>query len=423
MQNLTQTSLRSLIKKTGRHSDGGGLYFRVIGGGKSYWTYRYRVGGKERETSIGPYPEITLDEARNRHAALRKQVRTDKIDPLAQKRAAKAAIATPSVKPTFGQCADAHVAAHEASWRSPKSAEAWRMTLTAYCAAIRATPVDQVDTEAVLSVLTPLWTRAPETASRLRARIEAVLASAQVDGHIHPDRTNPARWKGWLDRKLPNPKKIGKIDPITGVRSTERGHHAAMPYDQVPAFMARLRVTPGTAAKALAFLILTAARSDEVLGMPWSEVDLDAATWTVPKERMKKGKRAHRVPLSAPAMAILRSQMAERGKNPHVFPSHLPRQALSNTSVALVMRRLGARPSTVHGFRSSFRDWAGDETHFQREVAEAALSHLVGDKAEQAYRRGDALDKRRELMDAWAAFVTPTAKAAKVVPMRRRERV
>jgi hypothetical protein len=250
MGKLTKDDLVKLIDRRGRHGDGGGLYFRAIGERKAYWVYRYRAARKEREMSIGPYPEVSLVDARAKHAALRKIVVSDKGDPLAHKRAAKASAtsaANAAAKPTFGECADAHVAAHEASWRSPKSAQAWSMTLTTYCAAIRATPVDKVDTEAVLSVLTPLWTRAPETASRLRARIEAVLASAQVDGHIHPDRTNPARWKGWLDRKLPNPKKIGKIDPTTGVRSTERGHHAAMPYDQVPAFMARLHETPGTA--------------------------------------------------------------------------------------------------------------------------------------------------------------------------------
>ena len=403
MQNLTQASLRSLIKKTGRHSDGGGLYFRVIGGGKSYWTYRYRVGGKERETSIGPFPEITLDEARDKHAALRKQVRTDKIDPLAQKRAAKANVVS-APKPTFGECADRHIAAHEASWRSPKSAEQWRMTLTAYCAPIRSTPVDKVDTEAVLSVLKPLWMRAPETASRLRGRIEAVLASAQVDGHIHQDRTNPARWRGWLDRKLPNPKKIG-----------ERGHYAALPYADLPAFMTRLGSTPGTVAKALAFIILTAARSGEALGMTWDEVDLATATWTIPASRMKAGK-AHVVPLSDQAISILRGQYETRGKNPHVFPSHLPRQALSSASLSLVMQRLGAN-ATTHGMRASFRMWAADQG-IAFEVAEQCLAHTVGNQVVAAYQRSSMLERRRPVMEAWASYVMPKPDA-KVVNIKR----
>jgi hypothetical protein len=215
MGKLTKDAIDKLIDRPGRHGDGDGLYFRAIGERRAYFVYRYRAAGKEREVSIGPYPEVSLADARAKHAALRKIVVSDKRDPLADKRAAKASAsaASAATKPTFGECADHHIAAHAASWRNPKNEQQWRMTLTTYCAPIRSTPVDKVDTEAVLSVLKPLWMRAPETASRLRGRIEAVLASAQVDGHIHQDRTNPARWRGWLDRKLPNPKKVG-----------ERGH-------------------------------------------------------------------------------------------------------------------------------------------------------------------------------------------------------
>ena len=368
---------------------------------------RYRAARKEREISIGPFPELSLAEARIKHAAFRKIVVVDKRDPLADKRAAKASAsnASAAAKPTFGECADHHVAAHAASWRNPKNEQQWRMTLTTYCAPIRSTPVDKVDTEAVLSVLKPLWMRAPETASRLRGRIEAVLASAQVDGHIHQDRTNPARWRGWLDRKLPNPKKIG-----------ERGHYTALPYADLPDFMARLGREPGTVAKALAFIVLTAARSGEALGMTWDEVDLATATWTVPKERMKAGK-AHVVPLSDQALAILRGQYATRGKNPHVFPSHLPRQALWSASLALVMRRLGTN-ATTHGMRASFRMWAADQG-IAFEVAEQCLAHTVGSAVVQAYQRSSMLERRRPVMDAWASFVMPKPDA-KVVPIKAR---
>jgi integrase len=426
MTKITNLNLPALIKTPGRYRVGDGMFLKVLDEHRAYFVYRYRVDGREHEASLGSARKITLAEANNRHLAMLKSVRVDKRDPLADKRAAKARItASAAAKPTFGERADAYVATHEASWRSPKSAEAWRMTLTDRARAIRDTPVDKIDTAAVMRVLEPIWAKTPETASRLRGRIEAVIASAQALGHIDPDRANPARWKGHLDKLLPKPKKLGKIDPTTGVRATKRGNYAAMPYKDAPAFMATLSTMPGTAAKALAFVILTAVRTGEALGAQWSEIDLDDATWTIPANRMK-AEQKHRVPLSDQALAILRGQMAARGKNPHVFPSHLPKRPLSQPAMLEVLRRMKV-DVTVHGFRSSFRDWAGDETHFQREVAEAALAHAIGDASEQAYRRGDALDKRRELMDAWASFVMPKPDAkvtkpnAKVVKLQRVE--
>jgi integrase len=282
----------------------------------------------------------------------------------------------------------------------------------------------------VLKVLTPIWTETPETASRLRGRIEAVLAAAQVDGWIEENRANPARWKGWLSKKLPNPKKMGR-----------RGHHAAMPYADAPQFMARLKGLPGTAAKALTFTILTAARSGETFGMEWKEIDLEppsngsaatwpGPTWTVPVSRMKMGKE-HRVPLSPAAVDILKGQLSKRGKkqtfvfeSPIAASSKIHRkgahQPLSNMAFAMLLRRMKLGHFTAHGFRSAFRDWAGDETHFQREVIEAALAHLVGDAAERAYRRGDAFNKRRELMNAWADYCFPVE--AKVVSFNAAKR-
>jgi integrase len=424
MGKLTEGALKRLIKKPGRHLDGQGLFYRVLGEGKSYFVYRYRVAGKEREMSLGPHPETTLDQARAKHAEMRAKVKSAHIDPLAEKRANRAAAAKPSVTPTFGKIADDYYATHKASWKNDKHRYQWRMTLTTFCAPIRERPVDQIDTEMVLTVLRPLWSRVPETASRSRNRIEIVLDAARALGHIDPNRANPARWRGHLDKLLPNPRKTGK----------PRRNHPAMPYAEVPAFLAKLKRTPGSATKALAFTILTASRSGEVFGAKWDELDLEGSngagpTWVVPAERMKMGQE-HRVPLSDAALDILRGQLKARGKNPYVFPSaigqgrgvhrdgsHYP---LSNMAFAMLMRRMKAGDFTPHGFRSAFRDWAGDETHFPREVAEAALAHKVGDKAEQAYRRGDALKKRRDLMEAWARHCFPTS--AKVVSMAGRKR-
>jgi integrase len=408
MGKLTNAALKPLIDKPGRHGDGGGLFFRTLGQGRAYWVFRYRVGGKEREFSIGPYPEIDLARARVEHAKLRKRVVADKIDPLAEKRALKEAQAIAKRgKPTFGEIADGYVEAKGGQWRNAKHRGQWISTLSDQYlrGGFRDMPVDEIDTKAVLAVLEPLWRKTPETASRLRGRIEAVLDAARVLGHIDENRSNPARWKGHLQKLLSNPKKT----------NGGRSHHAAMPYLDLPAFMAKLAESPDTAAQALVFTILTAARRGEALGMKWDEIDLNNAVWTVPGSRMKAGK-PHRVPLSAPAVAMLKRQFAERGRNPFVFPGERPLKPLSPHMPAIVMGRLGAGSVTIHGFRSAFRDWAGDETNFPREVVEAALAHAVGDETEQAYRRGDALQKRRELMEAWAAFLAGGAEA-NVVPI------
>ena len=278
------------------------------------------------------------------------------------------------------------------------------MTLTTYCAPIRKTAVDAIDTEAVLSILKPLWERAPETASRLRGRIETVLDAAKARGLIGPHVANPARWRGHLDKLLP---KLGKLT---------RGHHAAMPYADVPAFLAALRERPAVAARALEFAVLTAARSGEVMDARWAEFDLDAAVWTVPAERTKAG-REHRVPLAERALAILREMEAGR-TDEYVFPGQRPKRPLSVMALEMVLRRMGLDAVTVHGFRSAFRDWAGNETKFPRELAEHALAHVIGDKAEQAYRRSDALARRRELMDGRARYCEGEA-GANVVAFRR----
>ena len=399
-QNLTVLGLKLLLKKPGRHADGGGLYFRTVGQGKAYFVFRYRLNGVERETSLGPYPELGLEEARVKHAEMRKLVKVDKIDPLAKRRAAKT---TPSGKPTFGAMADQHVETHEGSWRNPKHRRQWRMTLTEYCGPIRSKPVDEITTDDVLAVLRPIWNKIPESASRLRGRIEVVLDAARALKHIDENKANPARWKGHLDKLLPKPKKLS------------RGHHAAMPYADLPEFMARLQEVDSLGSRALRFTILTACRTSEVLKMRLDgEIDFDKAVWTIPKERMKM-QREHIVPLSEPALAILKIQHAERGQNPHVFPGR-PQKPLSTMSMAMMLRRLG-ETATVHGFRSSFRDWAA-ETGVAFEVAEQCLAHATGSAVVAAYLRSSLTERRRPVMAAWGAFVTGEA-GDNVIELRR----
>ena len=402
MGKLTQKGLAALMKKPPkRHPDGDGLFFRVAGQGKAYFTARYSVGKRERETSLGPYPETSLEQARIRHLELRASL-AKKIDPVAKR---NVKTATPSGTPTFGRWADRYIATHEAGWKNAKHHQQWVMTLANYCREIRDLPVNKVDAKAVLRVLEPKWRDAPETMSRLRGRIEVILASAQVAGHIDPDKPNPARWKNWLDHMLPAPNKI-----------SSRGHHAAMPYADLPAFMAKLAGTPGVASQALQFTILTICRTSEVLDMTFEEIDLKAATWSIPKERMKMGK-AHDVPLSSAAIDILHAQHATRSDNPHVFPGR-PMRGLSNMSMAMTMRRLGAGDYTVHGFRSAARSWMADQG-VAFELAEACLAHQVGNAVVQAYQRSSMLERRRPIMSAWANFVTGSTSDSVVVPIKR----
>lgn len=383
----------STIAEPGRHSDGGGLYLNVTPSGARSWVFMWKKDGKRREMGLGSAGSVTLARARERASECRAQVAA-RLDPIQTRDAAdKAKRGTP----TFGFIADALIASKEVEWRNPKHRAQWRMTLGRYAEPLRSLPVDQIDTAAVLAVLKPLWLEKPETASRLRGRIEAVLDAAKAQGHRSGE--NPAAWRGHLSHLLP---KRGKL---------KRGHHAAMAYQDVPAFMERLRAREAIATLALEFCVLTAARSGEVLGARWSEIDLTAKVWTVPAERMKAA-REHRIPLSERALAIL-EKLSEARTVDLVFPGQRAGKPLSGMAMEMVLRRMRLDDVTVHGFRSAFRDWAGNETHFPREIAEAALAHVIGDKAEQAYRRGDAIEKRRVLMEAWAQFLSP--KGAKVV--------
>jgi integrase len=382
------------ITKPGRHADGGDLYLKVRPGGSRQWVMMFAViedtpDGKRRkqtELSLGPAGEggLSLADARARAAVVRAQ-RLSGLDPKAERRKAGAI-------PTFGEVADAYIKSHATSFKNAKHALQWQMTLgDAYCRAIRSKPVNIIDTEAVLSVLKPIWNKVPETASRLRGRIERVMAAAIVARH-HPG-PNPAVWRGHLDALLPKRAKL------------TRGHHAALPYDAIPEFIAALRARESLAALALEFTILTACRTSEVLGARWDEIDLDKAIWLIPKERMKAG-MAHRVPLSPRTVTILQ-ELPRIG--PYVFPGQKPGRPLSGMAMEMQLRRMDRDDITVHGFRSTFRDWAAEQTAFPHTTAEHALAHRISDKAESAYRRGDELERRRKLMEAWASWCEPRA--------------
>jgi integrase len=323
---------------------------------------------------------VTLHQARESAAKARTAL-AEGIDPKI-KRLARAV-------PNFGEIADRLVEDLSTSWRNEKHRAQWRMTLEVYAAPLRSLRVDQIEVEHVLEVLKPIWSSKPETASRLRGRVEKVLDAAKARGHRTGE--NPARWRGHLDHLLPPRQRL------------TRGHHAAMPYLEVPRFVTELRRREAVAACALEFLILTATRSGEVIGARWQECDLEKGVWTIPAARMKAG-RQHRVPLTARAIEILKLMRSIR-VGEYVFPSREPTKPLSSMVLEMLLRRMGQDAITVHGFRSSFRDWAGETTSFPRETAEAALAHTVGDQTERAYRRGDALEKRRKLMEHWASFL------------------
>jgi integrase len=385
-------------KKPGRYGDGGGLYLVVSPSGARKWVFRFTLIGKVTEMGLGSADAVSLSAAREAARDARKLVARGE-NPIAAKRQAAALAAG---VPTFAVVADAMIDARQGEWRNLKHREQWRSSLKNFTQAIREKPVDQIDTEAVLSVLTPLWATKPETASRLRQRIEAVLDAAKAKGHRAGE--NPARWRGHLKHLLPKRSRLS------------RGHHAAMAYHEVPAFVQKLRKEPGTPARALEVCILTATRSGEIYGARWSEIDLKARIWTIPAARMK-GEREHRIPLPGRVVEILQ-ELHGAGAGKIVFPNPRGDRPLSHVVMAKVLRRLGEGTATVHGFRSAFRDWAGNETPFAREVAEAALAHVIGDEAEQAYRRGDALTKRRALMQAWADFIE-SRPADNIVPLTR----
>jgi integrase len=378
------------VSQPGLYHDGDGLYLQVSPAGTKSWIYKYMLGGRAREMGLGPLSLISLGEARSRAFEARK-LRLDGIDPIGARRAKRDAAKLEAAKSvTFDACASAYIDAHKAGWRNVKHQDQWRNTLKTYAGPVFGDlPVQGVDVGLVMKVLEPIWHEKAETASRLRGRIEAVLDWATARGYRTGE--NPARWRGHLDKLLPARGKVRKVE-----------HHAALPYRELPAFMTKLQAQEGIAARALEFLILTAVRTGEVIGARWDEFNLDEGLWTIPAARMKAG-REHRVPLSAPAAALIR-KLKKLHIGEFVFPGQKLTRPLSNMAMLKTLERMGRPDLTVHGFRSTFRDWVAEQTNATSEVAEMALAHTVGDKVEAAYRRGDLFEKRRELMEAWASY-------------------
>ncbi len=379
LHKLTDTKVRALGK--GRHSDGGGLYLRVSASGGKSWSFMFNRNNKRQEIGLGPYPAVSLSAARKIAYEAREAVALGN---------SPARLSDPKEEnPTFAKAAELFLASMEGQWSNPKHRAQWRMTLgPSYCKPILNRQVSDIGLDDILKILKPHWASKPETASRIRGRIERVLAFAKVKGWRSGE--NPALWKGNLDAILPPRQRL------------TRGHMAAMPYAKLPEFVSSLRASELTSALALEFLILTASRSGEVLGAKWDEVDTEKAIWTIPAHRMK-ARREHRVPLSPRALEIL--TIVDKARlSDFVFPGTRKGSGQSNMTLTKLLRRMG-RSETVHGMRSAFRDWAGDQTSFSREVAEAALAHSIGNATEQAYRRSDALEKRRELLNAWATYL------------------
>lgn len=380
------------VKTPGMLADGNGLYLQVTASGAKTWIFRFSTAGRRREMGLGPISLVSLADARQKALDAKKLVAAG-IDPLEAKsqQAAEQRLAVAKLK-TFRECAEECIASMRPKWSNVKHADQWSKTLETYAYPILGSlPVAGVDTQLVLQVLEPIWTKKTETASRVRGRIEAVLDYAKVRGYR--DGENPARWKGHLAHTLPGKGNVAKVE-----------HHASLPYPDLPAFWLRLQAHDGLGARALELCILTATRTGEVLGARWSELDLDARLWTIPAERMKADAE-HRVPLSDPSVALLKKMAAIRlHDSDFVFHGQVARRSLSNMAMSMVLRRMKA-DVTVHGFRSTFRTWIAEQTHFPDTVAEAALAHTIDDKVVAAYQRGTMLEKRRELMQAWANYL------------------
>jgi integrase len=398
-------------KKPGLYCDGGGLYLRVSAQGSKSWIYRYRHKGKLRDMGLGSARLVSLADARTAAQAHAKSMLAFRhgvadLDPIAARREQRAVQQIEAMKGlTFRACAESYIAAHKAGWRNEKHRQQWTSTLATYVyPTIGNLSVAAIDVGLVLKMLEPIWTEKPETASRVRGRIESILDWATARGYRAGE--NPARWRGHLDHLLPNKAKVRRVE-----------HRAALPYVDIGVFMAELRSLEGIGARALEFAILTAARTIEVIGARWDEFNLSEQLWTVPADRMKSG-REHRVPLSNAAMGII-EQMAALRQSHLVFPGAKQNRLLSHMTMLNTLGRMRRTDITAHGFRSTFRDWAAERTGFPAEVAEMALAHVVSDKVEAAYRRGDMFEKRRHLAEAWAAFCDgQSAGGEVVVPIR-----
>ena len=412
--------------RPGLYSDGGGLYLQVTKSGSKSWIFRYWIAerdaatgrlmrdpktkkskGRARDMGLGSCITVSLAEARERALECRK-LREKDIDPIEAREVARQQAALEQAKALkFREAAAAYIAAHRVAWKNEKHAAQWPSTLVKYAYPIIGDmPLHLIDTALVMKVIEPIWLTKPETAARLRGRIESVLDWATVRGYRHGD--NPARWRGHLDKLLPARSKVREVE-----------HHSALPYAELSAFLIKLREQEGVAARALEFTILTAARTNETIGARRKEIDRHSKVWIVPAGRMKAGKE-HRVPLSTGAMDVVAGIVdAEDDQASYLFPGGRADSPLSNMAMLKVLERMGRKDLTVHGFRSTFRDWAAERTKFPNEVIEMALAHAVGDKVEAAYRRGDLFEKRRLLMNAWADYCgKPIASDNIVVALR-----
>ena len=412
-------------KRPGLYGDGGGLYLQLSANGAKSWIFRYwvaqrdlatgevvrdpttnKVKGRNRDMGLGSYVTVSLQEARERALECRK-LREREIDPIEAREQTKRQAALERAKSLkFKDAASAYMASHGVAWKNEKHAGQWSATLEKYAYPIIGDlPLQAIDTTLVMKVIEPVWSIKPETASRLRGRIESVLDWATARGYRQGE--NPARWRGHLDQLLPAPSRVRKVK-----------HHSALPYLELPAFLIKLREQDGIAARALEFTILTAARTSEVIGATRSEIDKKHKVWRVPADRMKAGKE-HRVPLSDQALAILGEiKPTESNQDAFVFPGLSAERPLSNMAMLKVLERMGRSDLTVHGFRSTFRDWAAERTSFPNEVVEMALAHAIDDKTEAAYRRGDLFEKRHLLMEAWARYCAEGESADNVVQLR-----
>jgi integrase len=392
------------LKAPGDYLDGRGLYLQVRSESSKSWLLKFSMQKRAREMGLGSALDFSLADARDTRDKYRKLIKVG-VDPIEHRKAEEAARAVDRAKAiTFKDACARFIAANRSGWKNIKHAAQWEATLKAYAyPLIGALPVQAIDTALVMAVLDPIWSVKPETASRVRGRIESVISAAKARGEFKGE--NPATWKGHLDNLLPKTSKVRKVE-----------NHAALPYADLPAFMVDLRTREGIAAAAMEFLILTVGRTGEVLGATWDEFDLRKSVWTIPGERMKNGKE-HQVPLSAPAVAVL-ERMSKLTNGEHVFFGQSSGRSLSNMALLVLLRRMKRTEITSHGFRSTFRDWAA-ERGYQDPVAEAALAHSVADAVVAAYKRTTFFELRKKMMDDWAAFATsdPAKVGGNVVPL------
>jgi integrase len=402
-QNKLKDRFLSTNKEPGLYNDGNGLWFRVTESLSKNWVFRYTFDGKRRHMGLGAYPDISLEEARDRATDYRRTVRSG-IDPIEQRKLNKATQrAERSNSVTFAYCAERYIEAMRHEWKNAKHAQQWTNTLKQYAyPIIGGMLVKEVETAHILRILEPIWTTKTETASRVRARLENVLDWATT--HNYRTGDNPARWKAHLENLLAKPSKVKRIE-----------HHAALPYTQMFDFMHDLHQHDCVSAMALEFAILTATRTNEVIGAKWNEIDLQSKVWTIPLERMKAA-REHRVPLSNKCVEIL-TRAANIRQSDYVFPGGRESKGLSNIAMVKLLQKTMSYDCTVHGFRSSFRDWAGERTHYPRDLCEMALAHTIKDKAEAAYRRGDMIEKRRQMMQDWEKFCSTPTTVGNVIPI------